>query len=132
MTDIPKLFRIVLQVSDLEKAFEFYSKLLDTQGRQIRGSRAYFDCGPVILALLDPSPGDIEPKPSADHIYFSVQDILKAHERARKLGCLSKEKVHDANAGEIITRPWGERSFYVKDPWDNRLCFVDEKTIFTG
>ena len=23
-------------------------------------------------------------------------------------------------------------SFYVKDPWGNGLCFVDEKTLFSG
>jgi hypothetical protein len=32
----------------------------------------------------------------------------------------------------MVVRPWGERSFYVKDPWGNGLCFVDEKTLFTG
>ena len=35
-------------------------------------------------------------------------------------------------AGQIVVRPWGERSFYVEDPWSNGLCFVDEKTLFTG
>ncbi len=48
----PKLFRIALQVADLDQASAFYSKLLDDQGRRIRGSRHYFDCGPVILALV--------------------------------------------------------------------------------
>ena len=53
-------------------------------------------------------------------------------ERARALGCLSKDDVHAERAGEIVTRPWGERSFYADDPWGNGLCFVDEKTLFTG
>jgi hypothetical protein len=39
---------------------------------------------------------------------------------------------HDQGAGDIVTRPWGERSFYAADPFGNRLCFVDEQTIFTG
>lgn len=127
------LFRVMLQVADLEKAVEFYSKLLDSPGRVLRGSRAYFDCGPVILAILDPfTSAGIAPKPNGDNVYFSVADIEKAHARARELGCLSRKQVHDESAGEIVQRPWGERSFYVEDPWGNQLCFVDEKTIYTG
>lgn len=34
--------------------------------------------------------------------------------------------------GRIATRPWGERSFYVEDPFGNQLCFVDRGTVFTG
>ncbi len=26
----------------------------------------------------------------------------------------------------------GERLFYARDPFDNPICFVDEKTVFTG
>ena len=61
MADVPNLFRVVLEVSDLKAAVTFYSKLLGTEGRVLRGSRAYFDCGSVILAILDPTPGDITP-----------------------------------------------------------------------
>ena len=132
MADVPKLFRAMLEVSDLEKAVAFYSKLLGVKGRTLPGSRAYFDCGAVILALLDPTRGGIKPTPNPDDFYFSVEDLDKFHERARKLKCLSKEDVHGESAGEIVERPWGERSFYVIDPWKNRLCFVDEKTLYTG
>ena len=34
--------------------------------------------------------------------------------------------------GEIARRPWGEVSFYVEDPFGNKLCFVDRATVFTG
>ncbi len=78
MSDIPAVFRLILQVSHLEKAAEFYSKLLGFKGRNIRGSRYYFDCGPVILALLDPS-GEGEPaKPAPDYVYFSVNGLESA------------------------------------------------------
>jgi uncharacterized glyoxalase superfamily protein PhnB len=130
---VPKLFRIALQVGDLDKAAEFYSKLLDDQGRRIpRGSRHYFDCGPVILALVDVSAGELEPKPIPDYVYFAVSDLDQVYERAKAMNCLAKEDVHGAAAGEIAKRPWGERSFYVEDPWGNGLCFVDEGTLFTG
>ena len=132
MSDVPNLYRIILQVSDLEKAADFYSQLLGIEGRSIRGARHYFDCGAVILALVDVTTGGEDAKPIPDNIYFSVNDLDAAYERAKKLGCLSAEDVHGANAGEIVTRPWGERSFYAKDPFGNGLCFVDEKTVFTG
>ncbi|HEU4870469.1 MAG TPA: VOC family protein [Pyrinomonadaceae bacterium] len=132
----PTLYRIILQVDNLDKAEEFYGKLLGDRGRRIpRGSRHYIDCGPVILALVDVNgegiPG-LEPKPLPDHIYFSVNDLESVHQRARELGCLSTEDVHGESAGEIVKRPWGERSFYAQDPWGNPLCFVDENTLFTG
>jgi len=132
MADAPNLFRVVLEVSDLSAAVTFYSKLLGIEGRVLRGSRAYFDCGSVILAILDPTPGDLKPAPNVGDVYFSVKDLESFHARARELGCLSKEEVHDESAGNIVIRPWGERSFYVKDPWGNGTCFVDKKTLFTG
>lgn len=132
MANSPNLFRVMLQVADLTKAVEFYSKLLAIEGRTLRGSRAYFDCGQVILAILDPTPGGITPRPSIEYIYFAVADLETVYARARELGCLSKDQVHDESAGDIVVRPWGERSFYAEDPWGNGLCFVDENTVYTG
>jgi len=133
MVNGPTLFRSVLQVDDLDKASEVYAKLLDDPGRRIpRASRHYIDCGPVILALVDVTAGGEEAKPIPDKIYFAVADLEKVYARATELGCLSSEDVHGESAGEIVVRPWGERSFYAHDPWNNGLCFVDEKTLFTG
>ena len=129
MAAVPKLFRVVVQVSGLDQASAFYTKLLGIRGRSVGGGRAYFDCGPVILALLDPGK---KPKAGEDDLYFAVPDLEKVQARARKLGCLSKIQVHGQSAADIVTRPWGERSFYVEDPFGNGLCFVDEKTLFTG
>ena len=131
--DVMKLFRVILQVADLDQAAEFYSKLLDDKGRRIpRASRHYFDCGEVIPALVDPTPGGEPAKPLPDYIYFAVSNLEKAYARAGELECLSVEDVHGASAGDIVVRPWGERSFYAEDPWGNGLCFVDENTLFTG
>jgi len=132
MADVPNLYRVILQVSDLDKAENFYSKLLGLKGRRIPGARLYFDCGSVILALVDPKGGGEKARRIPDYIYLSVKNIEKVYERACELGCLSTDKVHGVSAGEIVTRPWGERSFYVDDPFGNGLCFVDEGTIFTG
>ena len=132
----PPLYRIILQVDNLDKAEEFYGTLLGDRGRRIpRGSRHYIDCGPVILALVDVNgegiPG-LEPKPLPDYIYFAVSDVEAVYQRAQELQCLSTEDVHGESAGDLVKRPWGERSFYAHDPWGNGLCFVDENTLFTG
>ena len=86
----------------------------------------------MILALVDQAAGGLQAKPIPDYVYFAVDNLEEVYARARELGCLSQEDVHDRKAGEILKRPWGERSFYCDDPWGNGLCFVDEKTLFTG
>ena len=75
MNDAPSLFRIILQVSDLDLASSFYSVLLGIEGRTIRGGRTYFDCGPVILALVDVAAGGEEARPLPDNIYLAVNDL---------------------------------------------------------
>lgn len=129
--DTPQFFRLNVEVGDLEKAVDFYAKLLDVQGRRQPGARCYFECGPVTLSVLDVSSAG-QPHPAAKALYFTVRDLEAAFERARELGCLSQESVHDAPGGGIVVRPWGERSFYALDPWSNPLCFVEEGTVYTG
>jgi predicted enzyme related to lactoylglutathione lyase len=129
---MPELFRVRLQVGGLARAIEFYSELLGAAARTFGPSLAYIDCGAVILALVDTTVGGVEPVPTPEDIYFSVTDLDVVHARAVALGCLSSETVHDEPAGAISVRPWGERSFYAKDPWGNGLCFADASTLFTG
>jgi catechol 2,3-dioxygenase-like lactoylglutathione lyase family enzyme len=124
-----RLFRVVLQVSDIAAAERFYGKLFGAKGRPVGGGRLYFDCGGVWLSLEDTGR---KPRSNSDDLYFAVPKVEAFHARAKKLKCLSKADVHGAPAGEIVERPWGERSFYALDPDGNGLCFVDEKTLFTG
>jgi len=129
--EVPQLFRLNIEVADLDAAISFYTKLLGVDGRKQAGSRCYFDCGPVTLQVLDVS-SSREPHPAAKALYFTVNDLEAAFERAKSLGCLSREDVHDAPGGGIVVRPWGERSFYLEDPWKNPLCFVEEGTVYSG
>ena len=69
MSTAAKLFRVTLEVADLESATDLYRDLLDIEGKRHPGAR------------------------------------------------------HD--------RPWGERSFYVVDPWGNDLCFCQDGTLYT-
>jgi catechol 2,3-dioxygenase-like lactoylglutathione lyase family enzyme len=124
--DAIRIFRVVVPVSDLDQATRFYARLLGVEGRAIEG-RHYFDCGPVILAVIETGAS-----PNPEYLYFSVSNLEPVYARARELGCLAGGEKHDAAAGEIVTRPWGERSFYARDPFGNGLCFVQAGTEFTG
>ena len=130
-TDTPKIFRITLEVSSLDEAAAFYAKLLSQEGKRHPGARHYFDCGGVILAVLDPTPGGLTATPAPKSLYLAVTDLDAVHARAKELEALAPFKVHGEPAGEPIRRPWGERSFYVTDPWGNDLCFVREGTIYS-
>ena len=127
----PKIFRVTLEVSDIDKAAAFYAKLLGTEGKRHPGARHYFDCGGVILAVLDPTKGGLTPTPGPKSLYFAVDDVNAVHERASSLDALAPYKVHGESAAAVTKRPWGERSFYVVDPWGNDLCFVEDGTLYT-
>jgi predicted enzyme related to lactoylglutathione lyase len=131
ITDVPSLFRLNVEVGNLDKAVEFYSNLMGIQGRKQAGARCYFACGPVTLQVLDVSSVG-QPHPAAKALYFTVKNLEAAFDRAQALQCLSRESVHDAPGGGIVVRPWGERSFYAEDPWKNPLCFVEEGTVYAG
>jgi len=121
-----RLFRVILPVSDIDNAANFYGKLLEQAGRRVSPGRHYFDCGGVILACFDLRREDgYDAKPNPEHIYFAVPDLPAVLDRARSLNCREIDP-------EPMTRPWGETSFYFIDPFGNPICFVDEKTVFTG
>lgn len=128
MSDVPQFFRLNVETGSLDEAIDFYTKLLGVQGRKQPGARAYYACGPVTLQVVQVE----QPHPAAKALYFTVRDLEAIFERAKELGCLSQESVHDAPGGGIVVRPWGERSFYVEDPWSNPLCFVEEGTVYAG
>lgn len=126
-----KIFRVTLEVANLDQAAEFYAALLGTPGQRHPGAQHYFDCGGVILKLLDPTRGGVTPRPAPKSLYFAVPELEPVHARAEVLGALAPFQVHGEPAGAIADRPWGERSFYVTDPFGNELCFVQDGTLYT-
>ncbi len=122
-----KLFRVIFPVRSIEAAAAFYGQVLDMPGKRVSTGRHYFQCGETILACFSPREDgdDFDASPNPDHVYFSVSDLEATFARCRDAGCA---KLDDA----ICTRPWGERSFYAQDPFGNQICFVDERTVFTG
>ena len=129
--DVPTVFRVDIEVGDLDEAAEFYGTLLGSVGRKHAGARVYFSCGSVALQVVDVT-HEGPPQNAGKLVYFTVRDLDSVFARAGELGCLSSKDVHGEPGGEISVRPWGERSFYAQDPWNNPLCFVEEGTVYPG
>ena len=131
-----RLYRVILPVSDIEKATEFYEGLFGVHGTRVSPGRHYFDCEGTILACYDArADGDeSDGRPNPDHLYFAVDDLEKVYRLAQNVGAsLPEEEVPEVGPlGKIAKRPWGERSFYAVDPFGNKLCFVDRSSVFSG
>ncbi len=117
------LYQVVLPVSDIDQAEKFYSHLLGTPGRRVSPGQHHFECGGVILNCTDLSAeGDSsQTSSSPQRLYFVVEDIETVFERARSGGCPSMDE-------QILSQPWGDRSFTAEDPFKNSLGFVDQTT----
>jgi predicted enzyme related to lactoylglutathione lyase len=124
-----KLYRVILPVTDIERAAAFYSAAFDIPGQRISPGRHYFNCGGIILACYDPLADGDEKQDGwrfhpLQYLYFAVSDLEAALGRVQAAGGI-------IDAG-IEAMPWGERLFYAQDPSGSRICFVDERTLFTG
>jgi predicted enzyme related to lactoylglutathione lyase len=122
-----RLYRVIVPVSDIEKAATFYCTVLEQPGVRVSPGRHYFGCGGTILACFDPrADGDAwDATPNPDHVYFAVPNLEACYERvAGATGSVIGQPIQ--------TQPWGERSFYCTDPFANKLCFVDDRTLFTA
>lgn len=125
----PKLYRVIVPVSDIELATNFYGCIFDIKGERVSAGRHYFDCGGIIFACYEPeADGDCLGTGWLYHenqyFYFSVDSLEQVYPRIESAG------------GKVLTpikeMPWGERLFYAQDPFGSRLCFVDEDTVFSG
>jgi catechol 2,3-dioxygenase-like lactoylglutathione lyase family enzyme len=122
---VVRVFRIALPVADIDASCAFYERVLGIAVDATVPTRLYFHCGDVILALIDwgvEGRGDFAPH--TEHVYLATDELDAVHERAVGAGA--------TEVSTVEVRPWGERSFYCFDPDGNRLCFVDDTTLFRG
>ena len=129
-----RLYRVILPVSDIERASRFYAAILDDPGRRVSGGRHYFGdlaTGGAILALYSPdNDGDARRygvewrQHPLQYLYFSVDHLEAVRARCVSAGA--------ADVTEIASMPWGETMFYALDPFGNPISFVQAGTEFTG
>jgi catechol 2,3-dioxygenase-like lactoylglutathione lyase family enzyme len=120
-----RVFRIAIPASRIERSRVFYESVLGLDADDTVPSRLYFHCGDVIVAVIDwqvEGHGPFQATP--DDLYFATDDLDAVRDRA--------ETAEALEVSPIEKRPWGERSFYCLDPDGNRLCFVDDSTLFLG
>jgi predicted enzyme related to lactoylglutathione lyase len=120
-----RIFRIAIPAAQIERSRIFYEALLALAADDTVPSRLYFHCDGVIMALIDWAVEGRGPfRSTPDDLYFATEELDSVHARAQAAGA--------RNLTPIEQRPWGERSFYCLDPDENRLCFVDDTTLFLG
>jgi uncharacterized glyoxalase superfamily protein PhnB len=122
-----RVFRVILPVSNIDRAAAFYATVLGQPGVRVTPGRHYFGCGSVLMVCFDPrADGDNwDATPNPDHLYLAVSDLEAFYQRvSAHLNAVIRQPIE--------TQPWGERSFYCTDPYGNKLCFVDDRTLFTA
>ena len=131
-----RLYRVLVPVGDIEAAKDFYAAVLGEPGRRVSPGRHYFDCEGTILACFDPgAEGDGRAaRPNPECIYLAVADLEATCQACKDAGASFDEGSPPGVGplGSIARRPWGEESFYVRDPFGNPVCFVRRDTVFTG
>ncbi len=125
VSHVMRVFRIAIPASKIGGSRRFYETVLGLEADDTVPSRLYLHCGDVIVAIID---WEVEPlgpfQPTPENLYFATEELDAVHERAKAAEARELSPIED--------RPWGERSFYCLDPDGNRLCFVDETTLFLG
>ena len=114
------IYMTAIRVRSLETAVPFYDGLLGQSGVLVSPGRHYYYLGGVALALREPYAHDLELLPNPDWIYIATDDLEKARANA--------DAVHATVTEDIQIHPWGARSFYLRDPDGNGVCFTDKTT----
>jgi predicted enzyme related to lactoylglutathione lyase len=110
---IPRLYRVILPVFDIERAANFYAAVFGVPGSRVSPGRHYFDCGGTLLACYDPiadgdgAQGSWQFHPS-QYLYFADADLEAVRARVTAAGGTITE--------DIRSMPWGERMFSRKIP----------------
>ena len=102
---IQGIFYVAVHVSNLERSKRFYSEKLgwklETNEPGVAGLR--FGDGYVVLLADGTSSGN----PSGMSVAVKVDSIEDEYSRLRELG---------VDVTDLVSQPWGERSFGFKDP----------------
>jgi predicted enzyme related to lactoylglutathione lyase len=110
------IVRLILPVSDIERATTFYGRLLHQPGRRLAADAHEFSCGGAVLECRVLAGA----APHAGGLVFAVPDLDNHYGRASTSGCRA--------IGRIEAAPDG-RSFLADDPFGNRLRFLERAPV---
>jgi predicted enzyme related to lactoylglutathione lyase len=109
-----RVWDVTFTVSDLERAVDFYGRVLELPKKYQFSSYAGFDCGGVEIGLI---PGDVaEDAEGAPLVDFLVQDVDEIYRVLVGKGVPFLKEPHDT--------VWGGRIALFADPDGNRLQLV--------
>ncbi len=117
MAGIRGLHSVTLFVKDLERASAFYTETLGFVA-ETRYARSQLLRAGGLRLLLHVGGGAAAAEPAALHLHLAVDDIDGFHELLRARGA--------APSGPPETKPWGLRSFELRDPSGHLWEFVQE------
>lgn len=104
---IQGIFYVALHVSDLPRSKLFYSGKLQWKLETDEPTVAGLRFGDGYVVLLADSSSATAVQPGGMHVAVKVEGIAAEYARLKDLG---------VPVGELLSQPWGERSFSFKDP----------------
>ena len=113
------IMQILIPVSDVERAADFYEGVLDLHLLFKYPGNAFFDADGVRLYLALPSDADFDGRAT---VYFRVEDVTGTFERLKAAGATVREEP------EIIHRDEGYDLWlaFVQDPDGNNIGLMRE------
>jgi len=111
---ILRVWDVTLTVSDLERAVDFYGRVLGLPKKYQFPDYAGFDCGGVEIGLQPGTPPPVQE--GAPCLDLLVRDVDEAYRALSEQGVRFLKEPHDT--------PWGGRIALLVDPDGNRLQLV--------
>jgi predicted enzyme related to lactoylglutathione lyase len=117
--DLGSIMQILLPVSDVDRAVEFYEEVLDLHLLFRYPGNAFFDADGVRLYLAQPTDADFDGRAS---IYFRVEDVTGTLARLEAKGA----KVRERPEVVFSTDDYDLWLAFVQDPDDNNIGLMRE------
>ena len=117
--DIGPIMQILVPVTDVDRAADFYEHVLQLQLLFKYPGNAFFDADGVRLYLASPTDADFEGRAS---IYFRVEDVTGTFERLKAAGATVREEPEIAHRDTDYDL-W---LAFVQDPDGNNIGLMRE------
>jgi DNA-binding CsgD family transcriptional regulator/extradiol dioxygenase family protein len=123
--DVGQIGQIARTVKDIERAREWYGKVLGLPHLYTFGDLAFFDCGGTRLMLTQQREGSS----TESILYWRVADIVRAHEQLKQRGVEFVNAPHMIHKHGDGTEEW---MAFFKDPEGRSLAIMSQVKSHDG